>query len=296
MELFKGQSLLEFTERFKTDLDCEEYLASLKWEDGYCCRKCGHKKYQVRKDLSRTCNICGDTESPTAGTLFHRLKFGLRKAFFICFEMTTTTKGLSASQVARRYEISRQTAHYFMQKVREAMKSSESHKMNDRVQVDEFTIGGKEEGKQGRSYDTKKKKVLCAMELTDRGKVKRFYALKIPDFSSKSLRTIFEKHISKTAQVTTDEWKGYKPIKDFNITQIPSNNGKNFPTLHKIIHQVKSWIRGIYSWVSEFNIDRYLAGYSFRINRSQNKDTIFNKLMKRIVERSPVSQSQLVCS
>jgi len=24
MELFKGQSLLEFTERFKTDLDCEQ--------------------------------------------------------------------------------------------------------------------------------------------------------------------------------------------------------------------------------------------------------------------------------
>ena len=104
------------------------------------------------------------------------------------------------------------------------------------------------------------------------------------------------KHISKTAQVTTDEWKGYKPIKDFDITQISSNNGKNFPTLHKVIHQVKSWIRGIYSWVSEFNIDRYLAEYSFRINRSQNKDTIFNKLMERIVERSPVSQSQLVCS
>jgi len=35
------------------------------------------------------------------------------------------------------------------------------------IAVDEFTIGGKEEGKQGRSYDTKKKKVLCAMELTD---------------------------------------------------------------------------------------------------------------------------------
>ena len=48
--------------------------------------------------------------------------------------------------------------------------------------------------------------------------------------------------------------------------------------------------------VSEFNIDRYLAEYSFRINRSQSKETIFNKLMKRIVERSPVSQSQLVCS
>ena len=49
MELFKGQSFLEFTERFETDLDCEEYLASLKWKDGYCCRKCGHTKYQVAK-------------------------------------------------------------------------------------------------------------------------------------------------------------------------------------------------------------------------------------------------------
>ena len=295
MELFKGQNLLEFTERFKTDLDCEEYLASLKWKDGYCCRKCGHKKYQVRKDFSRTCNICGDTESPTAGTLFHRLKFGLRKAFFICFEMTTTTKGLSASQVARRYEISRQTAHYFMQKVREAMKSSESQKMDGKVQVDEFTIGGKEEGKQGRSYDAKKKKVLCAIQLSNRGKVKRFYAFKIPDYSSKSLRTIFDKHIDKIAYITTDEWKGYRPIKDYNITQKPSNDGKNFPTLHKVIHQVKSWIRGIYSWVSEFNIDRYLAEYSFIINRSQSKETIFNKLIKRMLEREPIFQPLLIC-
>ncbi len=114
-------------------------------------------------------------------------------------------------------------------------------------------------------------------------------------FQSKSLRTIFDKHISKTAQVTTDEWKGYNPIKDFDITQKPSNDGKNFSTLHKVIHQVKSWIRGIYSWVSEFNIDRYLAVYSFRINRSQSKETIFNSLIKRMLEREPIFQPQLVC-
>ena len=142
----------------------------------------------------------------------------------------------------------------------------------------------------------RKRKFFVQQNLLTQGKVKRFYALKIPDFSSKSLRTIFDKHIDKTAYITTDEWKGYRPIKDFNITQISSNDEKNFPTLHKIIHQVKSQIRGIYSWVSEFNIDRYLAEYSFRINRSQSKETIFNKLIKRIVEGSPVSQSQLVCS
>ena len=133
------------------------------------------------------------------------------------------------------------------------------------------------------------------MDIQNTKFAKIFYALKIPDYSSKSLRTIFDKHISKTAQVTTDQWKGYKPIKDFNITQISSNDEKNFPTLHKIIHQVKSWIRGIYSWVSEFNIDRYLAEYSFRINRSQSKETIFNSLIKRMLEREPIFQSQLIC-
>ena len=141
----------------------------------------------------------------------------------------------------------------------------------------------------------RKRKFFVQWNLLTQGKVKRFYALKIPDYSSKSLRTIFDKHISKTAQVTTDQWKGYKPIKDFNITQISSNDEKNFPTLHKIIHQVKSQIRGIYSRVSEFNIDRYLAEYSFRINRSQSKETIFNSLIKRMLEREPIFQSQLVC-
>ena len=141
----------------------------------------------------------------------------------------------------------------------------------------------------------RKRKFFVQWNLLTQGKVKRFYALKIPDYSSKSLRTIFDKHISKTVQVTTDQWKGYKPIKDFNITQISSNDEKNFPTLHKVIHQVKSWIRGIYSWVSEFNIDRYLAEYSFRINRSQSKETIFNNLIKRLIERKPIFQSQLVC-
>ena len=61
MELFKGQSLLEFTERFKTDLDCEKYLASLKWEDGIFTASKTHnsKKYtitQIRRNLRKITN------------------------------------------------------------------------------------------------------------------------------------------------------------------------------------------------------------------------------------------------
>ena len=35
------------------------------------------------------------------------------------------------------------------------------------IHVYEFTVGGKEKGKQGRSYDAKKKKEVIALELTE---------------------------------------------------------------------------------------------------------------------------------
>lgn len=296
MEIFKGQNVIEFTKRFQSDQDCKKYLSEIKWSEKYVCRKCGHTKSQIRKDYSRTCNICSDTESATANTLFHKVKFGLQKAFFICFEMATTTKSLSASQTAVRFGVRRITARMFMQKVREAMKSSEDFPMTGIVNVDEYVVGGYEEGKPGRSYDSTKKKAVCAVELTEEGKVKRFYTFKIPDYSSKSLRKIFEKHIDINAKVTTDKWKGYNPIsKDYDITQVLSDKGANFKALHVMIHQVKSWIRTTYSWVSEKNINRYFDEFCYRINRSQSKDTIFNNLIKRMVKADNITHRIIIC-
>lgn len=297
MDIFKGQNLIEFSDRFKTDENCKEYLSTFKWESGFKCVKCGHGASQERKDFSRTCNICSHTESATANTLFHKVKFGVRKAFFVCFEMVTTTKSLSAKQMAVRYGITESTARLFMHKVREAMQSNENHPMDGDVHVDEFVVGGKETGKVGRSYAGKKKKITCALQLTEEGKVKRFYALKIEDFSAKSLRGIFDRHISPKAKITTDQWKGYRPIaKDFDITQIPSNNGMNFKALHTMIHQIKSWIRTTYSWVSDEHIHRYLNEFCYRINRSQNKDTIFNNLIRRMVKSDKIYHKQILCS
>ena len=90
---FKGENILEFTERFSDDFSCFEYLASYKWKEGFTCRKCGHTKYTIRKkNLAMDCNRCHHVDSPTANTLFHRVRFGIRKAFMIAFEMTATTK------------------------------------------------------------------------------------------------------------------------------------------------------------------------------------------------------------
>jgi transposase-like protein len=297
MDIFKGQNLIDFSERFKTDQDCKAYLSEIKWENGFQCRKCKHLACQKRKDFSRTCNKCSDTESPMAGTLFHKVKFGLRKAFFICFEMSTSTKSLSATQMGVRYGVTEKTARLFMHKVREAMTPSGNHPIDGHVDIDEFVLGGKEKGKVGRSYDSKKKKTVCAVQLTDSGKVKRMYAMKIDNFSAQSLIKIFDKHIDEKAKVRTDEWKGYRPIsKQYDITQVPSDKGGNFKALHTMIHQIKSWIRTTYSWVSDFNVDKYYNEFCYRLNRSQSKGSIFNNIIVRMVNADKIYQQKIVCA
>lgn len=295
MDIFKGQNLLEFSDRFKTDADCKEYLANLKNKDGYKCLKCGHGGHQKRKDFSRVCNLCSHIESATANTLFHKVKFGLRKAFFICFEMATSTKSLSASYMGVRYGVTEKTARLFMLKIREAMEPSGNHPMDGIVHVDEFVLGGVEKGKIGRSYNAKKKKAVTAVQLTEDGKVKRMYAMRIDDFSARSLQYIFINNISREAKITTDKWKGYGPIaKAYDINQIESNNGANFKALHTMIHQIKSWIRTTYSWVSDFNINRYFNEFCFRINRSQSKQTIFNNLITKMVLSDKIYQTEFI--
>jgi len=56
MSIFKGQNLPEFTEQFKTDENCKEYLVQIMRQEDYSSRKCSNKTYQIRKVFSRTYN------------------------------------------------------------------------------------------------------------------------------------------------------------------------------------------------------------------------------------------------
>ena len=295
MDIFKGQNILNFAKEFPDDDSCKAYLAQMKWGDVFVCPKCGHSKGCEKAGHKYHCYSCGSVESATANTLFHKVKFGLRKAFFIIFEMTASTKGMSSIQIGSRYGISQTTAWFFMQKVRNAMQSSEAHQLTGLVHVDEFVVGGKEDGKQGRSYDTKKKKAAIAVELTDDHKIKRVYIKSIEDYSAKSLTPLFQRHISKDAKITTDGWRGYDPIaKDYDIEKVPSNNGKNFKELHTVIAQVKSWLRTIPSHISKKHLQAYFDEFCYRINRSIFKESIVHKTLERMLRALPIYQAQII--
>jgi len=88
---------------------CRSYLAELKWKDGFKCRKYSHISGHRNAKRGYYCYKCHHVESPTADTLFHRVRFGLRKAFRIIFEMASS-RGMSSIQVGLRYGIQQKSA------------------------------------------------------------------------------------------------------------------------------------------------------------------------------------------
>ena len=291
IEEFKGSSLINFIDRFPNSEKCKYYLADIKWRDGFVCSKCSNRTFWKKKDdpFHRVCKSCRHCESVTSNTLFHKVKFDLRKAFLIIFEMSTTTKSCSALAMARKYDVNRKTAWLFMQKVRKAMASSGQDPITGYCEVDESLLGEKTSGKRGRGA-AKKKKVSVVIEKSEKGGISRAYARGISNFSTIELAKIFDLHIDKKAKrIDTDEWRGYLPlIKDWNIVQTKSDPGNNFNLMHRFIQQLKGWLRGIHHHASKKYIQGYLDEYCYRFNRHGSRDSIFNNLINRMVDHNPI--------
>ena len=196
---------------------------------------------------------------------------------------------MSSLELSKEFELRPITCWEFKWKIQQAMKSSKKYPLEGEVQVvDNFLIRERqEEQKRGRSKG-KKRLVVVALEKVKNG-VGRAYA-QIIEYASKNIKPFFNSYISKQANVITDEWNGYSPLKKdyLALQQIPSNDGKNLPDLHIHIMNLKGWLRGIHHHCSKERLQGYLDEYHFRYNRRNNMDTIFDLLIKRMVNNNPI--------
>ena len=80
-------TLTAFMKQFHDTESCQAYLSNEKWARGFSCRKCGHEaSVKGKKELHRRCQKCLYHESPTAHTIFHKLKIPIECVFawFTC--------------------------------------------------------------------------------------------------------------------------------------------------------------------------------------------------------------------
>lgn len=290
----KDLSLFEFQEKFSSDKDCLKYLALAKWGDGFKCKKCAHtSSCKGIKEFDRQCSRCNYLESPTAGTLFHHVKFPLVKAFWIVYFISTNKKGITSTELGRKLHLKQKVCWLFKRKVMTAMESSGNFPLTGVVEVDETFVGGADENSRGRKKG-KKKLVVVAIEKRRNG-VSRFYAKVIEKADAKNLGSFMKENINNAAQITTDEWTGYKPLEaQFeNMRQKKSGKkGENFPELHRVIMNFKSWLRGMHHHVKD--LQAYINEYTYRFNRSFMKGNIFDNLMLRMINTMPHSYNSII--
>jgi predicted nucleic-acid-binding Zn-ribbon protein len=118
----------EYLQIYPSDHACLSFLEKIKWEEGYTCRKCGNLSYsKTDKNFARRCTKCKYTESVTAGTLFHGIKFPLNKAFYIVYDTYDEKSRSTIDKLSEKIDLRRVTVWMFRKKVLDAYSKKTRH-------------------------------------------------------------------------------------------------------------------------------------------------------------------------
>ena len=126
----------QLRELFKSDERCLEFLAELKWRDGFICRKCGNQNFCPGKTpYSRRCTRCKTEESASAGTIFHNCKFPVSKAFYIAYNVCKGKEEISTYEFARRLSLRQMTCWNFKTKIRQAIQEIDTLSKAEKLSI-----------------------------------------------------------------------------------------------------------------------------------------------------------------
>ena len=126
----------QLNELFQSDEKCLEFLAEIKWENGFTCRKCGNNNHCPGKTpYSRRCTKCKTEESAASGTIFHNCKFPIHKAFYIAYNVCRGKEDLSTYEFARRLSLRQMTCWNFKKKIHQAILQMDSLTENERLSL-----------------------------------------------------------------------------------------------------------------------------------------------------------------
>jgi hypothetical protein len=194
---------MELEGAFPTEAACRDYLARLRWPDGFRCPRCGGgKSWPVRAVLFQ-CADCGHQTSVTAGTIFQDRRTPLPVWFRAMCWVTTQKNGASALGLQRVLGLkSYETAWAWLHKLRRAMVRPGRDMLTGRVEVDECYVGGPEEGLAGR-LNMEKALVVVAAEEDGHG-IGRIRLRQIVDASAESLIPFVRESVAAGSTVHTD--------------------------------------------------------------------------------------------
>ena len=296
-------TIMEFQERSADEEACREYLFACRWPDGFRCRRCGGGEVGLMHRRRRVwqCKRCGAQTSVTAGTVMHNTQTPLRLWFWAAYLVATHHPGVSAVQLQRQLGIARhETAWMLLHKLRRAMIAPEREPLKREVEVDEFFLGGYEEGLRGGRQRGKKALCSVAVEVRGRGSGRLRLAV-LDDASADSLGSFVKATTETGAIVRTYGWNGYGGLAGLGYEHRPLGQSSArvgeepyLPRAHRAISNLKAWLHGTHRRAAREHLLAYLHEYVFRHNRRRNPHAAFQTLLGLSTAHEPSSYRQII--
>jgi transposase-like protein len=298
----------EFVKSFTTEEQCRDYLAKLRWPDGFKCPKCGNKKYWVIDDVLYACSECPCRTSVIAGTIFHSTRTSLKSWFTAIWWVTTQKNGASAEGLQQVLGLkSYETAWAWLHKIRKAMVRSDRTKLSGTVEVDECYIGGEEHSKSRGRGTGNKVLIVVAAELKEKNKrglrkLGRVRLGVVADATKESLLSFVKDNIETGSEVITDGFASYSSLSDncyshtVYVQKKAESDEEKLPHVHLIVSLLKRWLLGTHQGaVSDKHIQSYLDEYVFRFNRrnAAKRGLLFYRLLEGAVSTKPTTLGEL---
>lgn len=143
-------NLNQFKEQFSNETLCRKFFESIRWPSGRICPHCGHaKSWVIRAAANRPqryeCANCGLQFTVTTKTALHATKLPLSTWLLAMYLITSSSKGLASTVLARLIGTTQPTAWKIGHTVRKMMDSSYSDTslLKGIVELDEAYVGGK---------------------------------------------------------------------------------------------------------------------------------------------------------
>jgi hypothetical protein len=292
-------AIMDFQERFASEAACLDYLAASRWPDGFVCPACGGRRAWVleRRHLWE-CGDCGQQTSVTAGTVMHGTRTPLRVWFWAAYLVATHHPGISAKQLQRQLGLSRyETAWLILQKLRRAMVAPEREPLKREVEIDEFFLGGLEEGQRGGRQ--RGKKALCGIAIEVRGRGSgRLRLAVLADASGRSLGAFAKSTTARGAIVHTDGWTGYLGLSKLGYdhrrrSQLAEPGEQLLPRAHRAVSNLKAWLHGTHRGVGNPHLQVYLDEFVFRHNRRRTPLAAFQTRLGLGALHAPTTYAEI---